>query len=177
MGILLWVYCVLMLSSSPHMPLHTESLSVLQTFVIGPPQQKAAWSFAPTIRVCEDSTVTSSRISQAMRYWENTGYKFDGFYMDSISSCMNPRYGEIVITLPESGFADTHMGSTRIYTHIHTGDIVKAKIQILPKYARKDRVLEHELGHALGWSHYPQKFHMMHPTWKFGGYDRSGLRK
>tara|TARA_Y100000593_G_scaffold16254_1_gene32206 strand:+ start:220 stop:621 length:402 start_codon:yes stop_codon:yes gene_type:complete len=131
----------------------------------------------PIIRVCASSEVPMYRVSQAMRYWRNVGYRFGGLYMDGLSDCINPRYGEIAITLPESGFSDKHMASTRIYTRKKDGDIVKAKICILPKNARKDRVLEHELGHALGWMHYPQKFHIMHPNWEEGGYDRSGIRK
>ena len=90
---------------------------------------------------------------------------------------MNAHHGEIIVTIPETGFANHHMASTRIYTDTKTGDIVRAKIQILPKHARKERVIEHEIGHALGWLHYRQKFHIMHPTWYLGGYDRSGIRK
>ena len=36
--------------------------------------------------------------------------------------------------------------------------------------------LEHELGHALGWKHYPQSMHIMHPQWEKGGYDNSGMK-
>ena len=90
---------------------------------------------------------------------------------------MTPKHGEIIITIPEGGFSSTHMAATRLYTAQTSGDIVRAKIQILPHNARKDRVLEHELGHALGWSHYRQRYHIMHPTWKDGGYDSYGLHK
>jgi hypothetical protein len=62
-------------------------------------------------------------------------------------------------------------------TYVKSGNIMKAKIFILPKYARKARVLEHEVGHALGWKHYPQKFHIMHPTWQLSGYESRGLKK
>ena len=43
--------------------------------------------------------------------------------------------------------------------------------------AKKSRVLEHEIGHALGWSHYDQKFHIMHSNWMLGGMNSKGLRK
>ena len=146
-------------------------------FAVGTPQQKASWSMNPSIRVCASTGISYSRISHAARYWEKAGYVFDNIKKDPFSTCMNAHYGEIIITIPESGFANEHMASTRIYTSNATGDIVKAKIQILPKNARKERVLEHELGHALGWSHYRQKYHIMHPSWQLGGYDRSGIRK
>ena len=70
-----------------------------------------------------------------------------------------------------------NMAATKLYTEKSTGHIAKAMISIYPKYERKERVLEHEIGHALGWSHYNKKFHIMNPSWQEGGYDHAGLRK
>lgn len=157
--------------------LKTTTDVVIDTAALGKPQQKAKWKDNPRIRICATSEVPLYRATQAARYWESVGYTFKDIRKDHLSTCMNPRPGEIIITLPEVGFADSHMASTRIYTHKETGDIVKAKIHILPKHAKKNRVLEHELGHALGWMHYRQKFHIMHPNWHQGGYDHRGIRK
>ena len=148
-----------------------------EALVIGKPQQKSKWSMTPSVRVCASSEVTASRVGRAMRYWESRGYDFTGLSVDPNPTCMEARYGEILITLPDGGFSDQHMASTKIYTHNKTGEIVKSKIYILPMNARKDRVLEHEIGHALGWSHYPQRYHIMHPVWKDGGYDSRGVHK
>lgn len=90
---------------------------------------------------------------------------------------MEPRYGEIIITLPEGNMEDRHMAATRIYTENSTGNIAKAKIFMRPKDSRRQRVVEHELGHALGWMHYSQKYHIMHPNWFLGGFNATGLRK
>lgn len=144
---------------------------------LGKPQQSAVWADAPTIRVCTDSGVSVTRVTRAVKYWERLGYTFGSITGDPFSMCMTPKHGEIIITIPEGGFSSTHMAATRLYTAKTSGEIVRAKIQILPHNARKDRVLEHELGHALGWSHYRQRYHIMHPTWKDGGYDSYGLRK
>ena len=159
---------------------HTKEIYASQVYdlrALGKPKQKYKWSVNPTLRVCEDSGVPMYRAARAVKYWEHLGYEFDGVFRGSFSTCMNPKFGEIVITIPEAGFSSDHMAATRLYTHKKTGEIVKAKIFILPKNARKDRVLEHELGHALGWSHYSQRYHMMHPQWKYGGYDSYGIRK
>ncbi len=150
---------------------------VQEAMVIGKPKQSAEWRVTPTVRICESSEVTVSRTARAIRYWEARGYKFDGVFVDSITPCISPRYGEIMITIPMGGFDDRHMASTKLYTSKKTGEILKAKIHILPSNSRKDRVLEHEIGHALGWSHYPQRYHIMHPTWKHGGYDSYGIHK
>ena len=157
--------------------LHVSAAAVDDVFTLGVPHQKAAWEFEPTIRLCASTEILLSRLKRAISYWEAAGYSFGEVTKDPLSTCMNARFGEIIITLPESGFRDEHMASTRIYTDNRSGAIVKAKICILPKNGRKDRVLEHEIGHALGWSHYRQKRHIMHPNWHLGGYETTGLRK
>ena len=148
-----------------------------KAFVIGKPTRKAVWETPPKVRVCASTRLTMYRVENAIKYWERLGYKFSYSYKDFIIDCMNPRYGEIIITIPEGGFSAHHMASTRLYTSNRTGKIVMAKIFILPKNGTKERVLEHELGHALGWNHYSEKFHMMHPNWREGGYNSKGLRK
>jgi predicted Zn-dependent protease len=115
-------------------------------------------------------------MTHAVSYWKRLGYKFGPVIVDTSPSCMNAYRGEILITLPEAGFDSSQMASTRVSRRPTNNTIVKAKIFIMPRNARKSRVLEHELGHALGWTHYNQKFHMMHPNWFLGGYDSRGLR-
>jgi len=148
-----------------------------EVFNVGKPQQTATWSMTPSVRVCTDAGVSVSRTQRALSYWEKSGYEFAGVRGDPFSMCMTPQHGEILITLPESGFSAAHMASTRLYTDIQTGEIVRAKIHILPTNANKQRVLEHEIGHALGWAHYRQRYHIMHPDWRHGGYDSYGVRK
>jgi hypothetical protein len=177
MGLLLFLLGCSTFISADYSLAITRPLSAWEVIVIGNPQQRAKWETEPAIRVCAASEVPLSRVMQATRFWESLGYRFKGIRKDPFSTCMNPRAGEILITLPESGFANSHIASTRIYTHTDTDTIIKAKIFILPKYARKERVIEHEIGHALGWLHYPQRYHIMHPTWRRGGYERKGIRK
>ena len=160
------------------LPEHFQNVAHMQeTMAIGKPNQKATWGTPPAIRVCTDSGVSVSRTTRAIKYWERLGYEFGGIVGDPFSMCMTPKPGEVLITIPDRGFSGTHMAATRLYTDMASGEIVRAKIQILPHNAAKDRVLEHEIGHALGWEHYPQRYHIMHPTWKYGGYDSYGVRK
>ena len=145
-------------------------------FVVGKPQKKAKWQYTPDIRICRDTGVSMFRMNHAISFWQKLGYKFGAITMDNSISCMNAKYGEILVTLPDSGFNNNQIASTRLYSSVKTGDVVKAKIFIMPKDAKRTRVLEHELGHALGWSHYNKKFHIMHSSWILGGTDASGLR-
>ncbi len=147
-----------------------------EAFVLGKPVRKAVWETDPKVRVCASTKISMYRVENAIKYWEKLGYSFKYSYKDYIIDCMEPRYGEIIITLPEGGFSGHHMASTRIYTSNRTGNIVMAKIFILPINGMKERVLEHEIGHALGWNHYNQKTHIMHPTWRYGGHDSYGLK-
>ncbi|MAH46311.1 hypothetical protein CMI37_10800 [Candidatus Pacearchaeota archaeon] len=157
--------------------LKVNDMAVIDTFALGPPVQKATWRESPNIRVCAATQVKMHRAQKALRYWEMLGYEFGSARIDEDIGCMHPRYGEIIITLPEGNIDNEHMAATRIYTEKITGNIAKAKIFIYPKYAQKDRVIEHELGHALGWQHHKQKFHIMHPNWQLGGYNNAGLRR
>jgi len=117
------------------------------------------------------------RLSKALLYWEVLGYDFDRVDVDNSIVCAPARRGEIVFSLPDSSFDNTRLASTSLYTHVATNDIIMAKIYILPRSHKKARVLEHEIGHAMGWSHYNQKFHIMHSNWRLGGLNSKGLRK
>ena len=157
--------------------IYTSNTQRVEAFVIGQPVKKYDWETTPKVRVCASTKLSMYRVENAIKYWEKLGYKFEYAYMDFIIDCMNPRYGEIIITLPENNFSAHHMAATRLYTSNRSGKIVMAKIFILPKNGTKERVLEHELGHALGWKHYNQKFHIMHPNWKDGGFNSKGPKK
>ena len=61
----------------------------------------------------------------------------------------------------------THRKSSR-------DEILSARIQFGgPR--KKSRILEHEIGHALGWSHCNRRGHIMNPEWSRGGWDDFGL--
>ena len=149
----------------------------IEAFVIGSPLQKAEWEKPPRVRICAETEIPVYKVSKALSYWESLGYQFGPVTTDHSAVCTGPYRGEIVLMLPDAGFDTKKIASTSLYTHTINKDIVMAKINITPSSARKERVIEHEIGHALGWAHYNQKFHMMNSNWFFGGYDSKGLRK
>ena len=177
-----WLCWLLMVGSAAR----SETLSTLEfwkvanfenTFAIGEPQSKGEWEITPRVRVCTESGAPFFRVAQAIKYWEKNGYNFHSISADPSVVCREPSAGEIVIMLPDNTFDLDHMASTRIYTDKTTGAIVKAKIHILPRTSRKERVLEHEFGHALGWRHYNQRYHIMNAMWERGGYNAAGVRR
>ncbi len=177
MGIILFFILGCVVGADLENIIYTSSDQPIEAFVIGKPVKKSDWETIPKVRVCASTKLSMYRVETAIKYWEKLGYDFEYSYMDFAIDCMNPRYGEIIVTLPENNFSAHHMAATRVYTSNSNGKIVKAKIFVLPKNGRKERVLEHEIGHALGWKHYNERHHIMHPTWKDGGFNSSGLKK
>jgi hypothetical protein len=143
-------------------------------FSQGMPQRKFLWAEAPHIRICEFSPASKEQVANAAKWWEERGYVFDGISERGLwGGCKKESIaGTITISLSGQGFnfARDHMGETRIY-HTPEGGILQARIEIA--YASRDspRVLEHELGHALGWGHYDVTGHIMNSAYSRGGYD------
>jgi hypothetical protein len=108
-----------------------------------------------------------------MKYWEDLGYKFSAIWDDF--ECFNVSVpGSITIDTASQEIMPGAGGSTHyIYDDI-TMRIHLADIEVLLK---KDRVLEHELGHALGWSHTKSKGHIMNSQLNLGGWNSDGLKK
>ena len=153
---------------------------VYPAIVLSKPTKKADWRKQPDIRICPDTNIDPARVSKAMNYWERLGYKFGDIIIEKdMYTCLVPPAfrREIRITLPYQGLGEKYLAATKISTHKVTGEIVQATIYITPKVSERQRVLEHEIGHALGWMHYPQSRHIMNPDWQAGGYEHYGLRK
>jgi len=142
------------------------------------PPQVASWALPPTIVVCEHAPVTHVQIVSAARFWELIGYSFfDIRYkmQDSTICNADEPQGYIVIHMVTHGVAleDTSLAQTQFYVNNFTNKIEYAKI-----YMRSDvreTVLEHELGHALGFLHFNKINHLMNEKWTMGGWDKEGL--
>ena len=87
--------------------------------------------------------------------------------------------GEIVVLLFNNSIGDfsDKLAITRVYYHTSQKYILKAQIYINRYGAQKERALEHEIGHAMGWSHYNRRYHLMHENHNSGGHDTTGLRR
>ena len=70
-------------------------------------------------------------------------------------------------------FMNNLLGSTTLYADPETSEIYWATIELRHPYT--ERVLEHEIGHALGWLHTRTRGHMMHPLHFEGGWDDDAL--
>jgi len=150
---------------------------VTNTFAVEP-----AWQIKPDIVICSDSRVSNLRIERATEFWKTLNHQFGVVARVSIDNmaCVNgePQYGTIMIDIPSQNFDfSDHLGTTKTWWRTDTGEIFKAKIEIKNGWENKPRVLEHELGHALGYKDNNTTGHLMNHEWTRGGYKKKGLQR
>jgi hypothetical protein len=142
------------------------------------PPKVGTWFKTPTVIVCEHAPITKAQINSATSFWEKLGYRFytTQYKYDPLNKCLSDApEGYIVIHLISSNIKmdDTSLAQTHFFVDNDTGEIDWAVI-----YMRDDirkTVLEHELGHALGFLHYNRINHLMNEKWTMGGWDKDGL--
>jgi len=149
-------------------------------FVFGPPVRQASWALPPDVIVCHDAPVKEGRVQQAVAFWRNLGYDIGTVTMAEKDDFACARdlvlYGEIMVKLIGQDFQiGKHLATTQTWFNAESKTIFKAKIQIMNGWGSTERILEHELGHALGWRDYNQTGHIMNTNWSMGGYRTKGL--
>ena len=142
------------------------------------PPQVATWDVTPTVIVCDSAPISETQIKSGVRFWKNLGYRFfpTQYKYDPMGKCENSNpTGYIIIHLVTEGvkLEDVALAQTHFFVDNETNTIDWAII-----YFRSDvrsTVLEHELGHALGFLHYNKINHLMNQKWTQGGWDKEGL--
>jgi len=139
------------------------------------------WEQPPDILICSSSNIKTDRVRKATRYWSNLGYSFGIVQRASPSNfrCVNgdPLTNQIIVDIPSQQFSfGEHLGTTRTWWRTDTGQIIKAKIEILGGWENTERILEHELGHAIGWKDNTITGHIMNRSWSHGGMSSRGMR-
>ena len=145
-------------------------------------EQVAQWERTPTVVICEHAPVERKDVRSAISWWTERGYFFyHGIYLRgnrTTEICRNPDpTGYILIHLVTQETFDPgdNLAVTHFYVDNDTREIHWAKIYLKPRV--RERVLEHELGHALGWMHTKQRGHLMNEKLIYGGWKDNGLKK
>ena len=147
-------------------------LACIFSFKSGP-VQKVKWVEQPLIINCSGSPYTAAEVEEAMAFWEDLGYEFVSFFDDfDCGGAAIP--GSISIDMAGQDITPGALAYTKVHYNKKTKEVSKAEIEVLVK---KDLILEHELGHALGWKHHNKNGHIMYPTSKGIGTNGSGLEK
>ena len=132
--------------------------------------------------ICEYAPVDEIKTRSAVAFWQDQGFKFFTtiYKRDSLNKCKSDTpAGFIVVHLVTQEMhkrmeTDT-LADTHFYLDNDTKEIEWAKIYL--RVEPYERVLEHEIGHALGFLHYNNEKHLMHERWISGGWDPAGLKR
>ena len=142
------------------------------------PPHVANWDLTPTVIVCEYAPISQAQINSAVSFWKRLGYKFFStqYKYDPLNKCLsdNPK-GYIVIHLVSRKIKlePSALAQTQFFVNNDTNKIEWAIIHM--RNDIRETVLEHELGHALGFLHYNKINHLMNEKWTMGGWDKDGL--
>lgn len=138
----------------------------------------AWWAEMPSIRVCASSGVSEARMNRALRYWRQLGYNIPNvWYDDGSAICRGDGIiGEIMISIVHNDIpVGNNLAVTRNHHLTRTRELIKSQIYVYPAMVDKELLIEHELGHALGWVHYNRGLHVMNENYGHIGHDSTGL--
>lgn len=133
----------------------------------------------PSFIFCNSSGISDHRASQGIEYWKRLGYPIENvrYDVDTRECFDDPRPGTVIISLIDNTIdLGSNIAVTRVFYYAPTRQILSAKIYLISGYANRERLIEHEIGHALGWNHYSRYLHIMHPEYDRTGHDSHGLR-
>ena len=139
----------------------------------------------PDIRICSETKIKKSRVETAVRFWEGLGYSFGDILIDDYrhrSSPCTPRPFEVVFRLPTqgditNGVQSNYLACTLASRNTETLEIIYAEIFFMSiSDSSRPRMMEHELGHALGWQHAGTTYHIMHSEYNKTGSNARGVR-
>ena len=139
------------------------------------------WGSVPNIRICKNAPVTEEQVRKAMEWWSVRGYRFGEVTPDTVDfGCLfGEQSGSILIELASGeSYDEKYIATTLIYHTLLDEDVENIEVfsaRIRMKGDIRERVLEHELGHALGFLHYNRTGHLMNEEWLFGGWNDRGL--
>lgn len=152
----------------------TQFQDIEPVFALGKLRSVGTWDLPPDIILCDHPEITLTDVRRAAEWWVALGYEFNLIQERPLHPvCIGARqwsYFTIIISMPTTGYRFVNYGVTTI-RHKNMS-ILGANIEISEP---KPRVLEHEIGHALGWLHWSRTRHMMHPQWVNGGWGTKSL--
>lgn len=129
----------------------------------------ALWEDEPIVVVCPDSELTPFRVNQAIEWWGIREFKISHYHYDNDNTiCSQGTFVEGIIFIRGTGEIEKEFYATTARFTLKD-KMLSASILLPNRNKHMPRLLEHEIGHALGMSHVEEPGHMMHPIHEFGG--------
>lgn len=143
------------------------------------------WSARPNIRICPSSGLSVERVQIALGFWRDLGYEFGEIITSApagrIQCAAQP--GEIAFRLPtqreiSQAVRESKLGVAKTAIDTTTNKIISSDIYFQTTIASHTaKLVEHEIGHALGWEHHNYANHIMHHSLQDSGYSSIGIEK
>jgi hypothetical protein len=135
-------------------------------------RQPYSWNSPPIVINCADNDIKEETIARAINYWKEKGeeiYFYEYKPIDSICAQPDLVDGFIIIktAVPKEIKDDAILASTKRSSNLTS--IQSAIISFKPGTHNFDLLLEHELGHAFGYTHRKIPGHIMHPYYDMMG--------
>lgn len=164
-------YTSLQLSSLRHLAL---SLSLMFLVLIAPGAEASqgihrvgVWEKPPDIVLCDDTISPGESLNAALGWWRDLGYEFGAVRVDpKHRGCSGNVGGTITIILSK----------INAHTVFLVDDEKMRWAKIKAPADAPTKMLAHEIGHALGWTHTREKGHIMNGRYNDAGWFSAGLR-
>lgn len=129
------------------------------------------WLKDPIILNCHGEDMSLIRVKKALRYWDDMGYEYKKYvHRPDKKACDGPKLIEGYVTLRKADPDQLDFDILAFTTRRHASAEMKgATIYFKKNTEGLELLLEHELGHAYGFTHVTIPGHIMHPNYDIMG--------
>ena len=132
--------------------------------------QPYKWKSSPIIANCYGDDFYELKLQTAVKYWRDKGEDIAFIVIDPPESVCSKDYIDGFIIIKKAPKGSLGEGTlARTHTKIEYLELRSALIHFEPGTQNLTFIVEHELGHALGWKHINEIGHIMNPTYELMG--------